>query len=60
MADIWMGAALIIGILLVPILIPIAYFFINPDSFRQYGVWIWLGTGVVELILLFLMVPLVL
>jgi len=59
MADIWLGAAVIIGILLLPILIPIIYYFINPDSFRQYGVWIWLGAGVIELILITLMVPLV-
>lgn len=60
MANIWIGAAVIFAILLLPLAIPIATYFINRDGFQKYGVWLWLGAGVIELMLLFLMFPLIL
>ena len=59
MADIWGGLAVIIGILFLPILIVVAYYFIDSESFRKFGVWIWLAAGIAEILLLFLMIPLV-
>lgn len=59
MADIWIGAGVIFAIMLLPLAIPIVTYFANRAAFQKYGVWLWLGAGAIELILLFLMFPLV-
>lgn len=60
MADMWTGLAVIIAILLLPIAIPVALFFINRDVYKKYGVWVWFGAGIVIFALLYLMMPMVL